>query len=68
MLVGINPDWIKVKIKVNTSKIYLGIKVYMRFSGNPVEETYSREGTWRDMIADLLPELKILDGNYLPCL
>ena len=38
------------------------------FSGNPVEETYSREGTWRDMIADLLPGLKILDGNYLPCL
>ena len=31
--------------------------------GNPIEEVYSKEGTWRERIADTLSELKILDGK-----
>ena len=41
LLVSINHDWIKVKIKVNASKIYPIIKMY----------TWSfRESSWRDLL------------------
>ena len=43
-----------------------GNSILLFVLGNPIEETYSLDRTWRDRIAKVLPELEMLDGNS-PC-